>query len=104
VAWERIRELAARLRARLAELPGVMVGDRGEVLGAIVTFVVQGRAAGDVQRALAEQRINVSVSEASSARLDFGPRGIDELVRSSVHYYNTDDEVDRLVECVAALA
>jgi cysteine desulfurase / selenocysteine lyase len=103
-AWERIRGLAGRLRAGLAALPGVSVADRGEVLGAIVTFAVRGHSAAAVQHALAERRVNVSVSEASAARLDLGPRGIDELVRSSVHYYNTDDELDRLVECVAALA
>ena len=43
------------------------------------------------------------MTDASAARLDLQPRGIDELVRASVHYYNTDEELDRLVECVAAL-
>ena len=40
--WERVHGLAAQLRASLAELPGVTVTDRGEVLGAIVTFSVVG--------------------------------------------------------------
>ena len=101
--WERVRPLAARLRAGLDGLDGVTVTDRGEVLGAIVTFSVRRRAATDVQDALAAKRINVSVTEASAARLDLDPRGIDELVRASVHYYNTDEELDRLVECVAGL-
>ena len=52
-AWERVRELAARLRAGLAELPGVTVADRGEMLGAIVTFSVRGHTADDVRAALA---------------------------------------------------
>jgi cysteine desulfurase / selenocysteine lyase len=102
--WERVRELAARLRARLAELPGVMVADRGKVLGAIVTFSVRGHAADDVRAALATRRVNVSITDASAARLDLDPRGIDELVRASVHYYNTDEELDRLVGCIAELA
>ena len=102
--WERVHALAARLRAGLADVPGVTVADRGEVLGAIVTFTVEGKTADGVRRALAADRINVSVTEASAARLDLDPRGIDELVRSSVHYYNTDEEVDRLVGCVATLA
>jgi len=102
--WERVHALAARLRAGLADVPGVTVADRGEVLGAIVTFTVEGKTADGVRRALAADRINVSVTEASAARLDLDPRGIAELVRSSVHYYNTDEEVDRLVGCVATLA
>jgi selenocysteine lyase/cysteine desulfurase len=101
--WERVRVLAARLRAGLDGLDGVTVADRGEVLGAIVTFSVRGHAATDVRAALAMKRINVSVTEASAARLDLDPRGIDELVRASVHYYNTDEEVDRLVGCIAGL-
>jgi cysteine desulfurase / selenocysteine lyase len=38
--------------------------------------------------------------DASSAQLDYGPRGITESVRSSVHYYNDDSDLDRLVEGV----
>jgi cysteine desulfurase / selenocysteine lyase len=74
------------------------------VLGAIVTFTVEGRAADNVREALAAAHVNVSVTDASAARLDLDPRGIDELVRASVHYYNTDEELDRLVGRVATLA
>ncbi len=102
--WERVRTLAGRLRSGLGELPGVTVADRGAVLGAIVTFSVHGRSAAAVRDALAAERINVSVTEASAARLDLDPRGIVDLVRASVHYFNTDEELDRLVERVAALA
>jgi len=101
--WERVHALAAGLRSQLRELPGVEVHDRGRVLGAPVTFTVDGTTPGDVQAALARRKINVSVAAASSARLDLDPRGIEELVRASVHYFNTQDEIDLLVETVSAL-
>jgi cysteine desulfurase/selenocysteine lyase len=100
--WERDQALAARLRGSLAEIPGVTVRDQGATRGAIVTFQVAGRSAADVRAALADEHINVSITEAESARLDLGGRGIDELIRASVHYFNTDEEVDRLAGLVAA--
>jgi cysteine desulfurase/selenocysteine lyase len=56
-----------------------------------------------VQAELARRHINVSVMDAASARLDLDARGITEMVRASVHYFNTDDELDLLVDAVAAL-
>ena len=96
----RIVELAERLRAGLQEIDGVTLLDRGAVLAATVTFTVQGVSPDEVQRRLGERSVNVSTMEASSAQLDYGPRGITEAVRSSVHYYNDDSDLDRLVEGV----
>src|SRR3982751_2549713 len=98
--WKRIQELATRVRHELAEIPGLTLLDRGAVLGATVTFTVEGVSAPEVRRLLAAEGVNVSVMEPESAQLDFGKRGIDEAVRSSVHYYNSDDEIDRLVDAV----
>ena len=99
-SWERIQFLASRLRAKLDEIPEVTLLDRGSVLGATVTFTVADVSSVDVQRQLATESINVSVMEASSAQLDFGARGLDQVVRSSVHYYNSDEEIDVLVDAV----
>ena len=77
--------------------------DRGLVLGATVTFTVDGATADEVKAALAAERINVSVSPASYARLQLEDGGVPRLVRASVHYYNTDEELDRLVQVVASV-
>jgi selenocysteine lyase/cysteine desulfurase len=100
---ERVQALAADLRDRLGELTSVDVHDRGLVLGGTVTFTVAGRTGDEVKAALAAERINVSVSPASYARLQLNDGGEPRLVRASVHYYNTDEELDRLAHVVADL-
>jgi selenocysteine lyase/cysteine desulfurase len=101
--WARIQELAARLRAALGGLDGVTLLDRGAVLGATVTFTVESRNPVDVRDALYSRGVNVSVMDADSARLDLDARGIESCIRSSVHYYNDDNDLDRLVEGVRQL-
>jgi len=56
-----------------------------------------------VVETLVRDGINVSLSPDTYSRLDFGHRGLDNLVRASVHYYNEPAELDRLVERVATL-
>ncbi|AUX38251.1 MULTISPECIES: aminotransferase class V-fold PLP-dependent enzyme [Sorangium] len=99
---DRVCALAERLRARLAELPGVAVRDLGEQRCGIVTFTRDGEDATAVKARLGAQAIHVSVSTAAGALLDFEARGIPDLVRASVHYYNDESEVDRFVAAVAA--
>ncbi|MFI0192590.1 aminotransferase class V-fold PLP-dependent enzyme [Streptomyces sp. NPDC017082] len=97
---ERVTRLAANLRGRLRTLPGVRVHDRGARQCGIVTFTVEGRDSQDVARALQARGINVSVSLAGYARWDLAPRSPTSVVRASVHYYNTDDEIDQLIDAL----
>ena len=101
--WQRVQSLASRLRARLREIPGVTVCDRGRTQCGIVTFLGQGIGPEAVKAALARKRINVSVSDAAWTRIDMDARGIPALVRASVHYYNSEEEVDAFAAAVAAL-
>ncbi|MDP9842457.1 aminotransferase class V-fold PLP-dependent enzyme [Streptosporangium lutulentum] len=93
---ERVTSLATRLRHQLAQLPGVTVQDRGRRLCGIVTFTVDGVPAADVHRRLTTAGINTGVSAITSARYDLGARNLPAVVRASVHYYNTDEEIDTL--------
>jgi cysteine desulfurase / selenocysteine lyase len=98
----RVTSLASRLRERLQATDGVHVHDQGQRRCGIVTFTVEGVPAQQVQRRLSEQGVNTSVSLVDYARLDLPRRNLPDLVRASVHYYNTDDELNLLVEALPA--
>ena len=100
---DRIYGLADDLRARLAGLDGVTLHDIGAERCGIVTFKVADVATLDIAAALGDQGINVATSSAASTLLDMQSRGLDVLVRASVHYYNSKDEIDRLCEAIAVL-
>jgi len=101
MAWglEAIRDrawgLAATLRTKLPKVPGVTVRDIGAEKCAIVTFTMEGRKPEEIKGALARQRINVTVTDATATRLDMEARGLLSMVRASVHYYNTEEEIER---------
>jgi selenocysteine lyase/cysteine desulfurase len=96
----RVVALAERLRELLQACAGVTVRDEGRERCGIVTFTVDGRTPAEVAAVLRAHGINVSTSTADMNRLDLAARGLDGVVRASVHYYNIEAELDR---CVHAL-
>jgi len=102
-AFTRGRELAARLRSRLAALPGLRVLDRGRDLSALVTAEIAGRDAEEIKLALRQRGINTSVSRRKDGLLDMEAKGAASALRLSPHYFNTEDEVDAATEALAEL-
>ena len=79
----------------LEEIPGVTVRDIGAERCGIVTFTADGIEARQVKQALAERSMNVTTSTVASTRFDMEARGLNEVVRASVHYYNDEAEIER---------
>ncbi|MBM3648065.1 MAG: aminotransferase class V-fold PLP-dependent enzyme [Alphaproteobacteria bacterium] len=100
--WDRLRELADALRARLSTVKRVKLTDLGKVKGAIVTFAVDGLDHNALKARLRERAINVTVSTQFSSRLDLRGRGLRDVMRASVHVYNTEAELDRFVAALDA--
>ena len=91
------------MRQRLRQVPGVRVTDVGSQKSGIVTFVPGARSATEVRDRLRGQGIHVSVSRGSGSLVLFRELGLREVVRASVHYYNTEEEVERFVAVLRAI-
>jgi cysteine desulfurase/selenocysteine lyase len=101
--WGRVQGLSKRLRTQLEKLPLVSLHDISEVKSGLVSFTVEGFSAGEVKAYLAQHSINISWNDVSNTYLDMTSRGLKEVARASVHYYNTEKEIDRFVETLAKI-
>ncbi|MGL4320980.1 MAG: aminotransferase class V-fold PLP-dependent enzyme [Paracoccaceae bacterium] len=99
----RTSALAAQLRLELSQLPGITLQDLGTRKSGIVTFTHATKEAAYLQAELRKAGINTSVTPQVYALLDLGVRGIDAMVRASVHYYNTEDEVHRFIAALRTI-
>ena len=96
--------LADTLRSRLCEITGITVRDIGKRRCGIVTFSVDGHDSYEFADRLIASNINVSVTSPSSTLLDATRRKLPSLVRSSVHYFNQDSEIETFVSAVERLS
>lgn len=95
---ERVYELAGRLREQLSALDGVQVTDEGREKCGIVTFTAEQQEPAAIKAAMATHKINVSTSSSAGTPVSFQARRLRNVVRASVHYFNTEQEVDYFVE------
>ena len=97
-----VEERATELRSALAE-HGFSTFDVGAQQSGIVTTTIGGINPAEVKALLAERSINVSVTTPDSTWWDALERGLSEMIRASVHYLTTRDEIDQLVEAMVEI-
>ncbi len=98
----RVTDLADGLRHRLASIDDVTVHDHGRERCGIVTFSSARHDTAELTAAAKAAGINVSHAVPSPWQVEQGAQR-PTLVRASPHYYNTDDETDRLCTVIADL-
>jgi selenocysteine lyase/cysteine desulfurase len=91
------------LRAGLEVVDGVRVLDRGPRLCAIVTCALEGLDAADIVGLLREEAIATSALTPVSAIIDMKRRDVRTALRISPHYFNTEGEVDTVLDALAAI-
>jgi len=95
-------KLAARLREGLSELD-CRVLDHGSKLCGIVTFVVNDYDTDQLSHDLQEQKVSHSVARLASAMIDFEQKGVTAAIRLSPHYFNTEEEVAKVLTILSTL-
>jgi selenocysteine lyase/cysteine desulfurase len=100
----RVKGLAGLCRQGLSEIPNVTVHDRGKRQCGIVTFTIHGQHAAETCSRLRNKKINTWVSTGPGSLIDFQGQNLDAVTRASIHYYNTEQEIETFLEVVAELA
>lgn len=90
------KKLAETLRAGLLN-NGLRVLDQGWNLSSIITFVAKDGDIENIYRILKENKVYFSVSNKSNALIDFTMKGLDRAIRLSPHYFNTSEEIEKVV-------
>lgn len=101
--WQRIQHLVFLFRQRLQEIDGITVHDQGDDLCGIITFSVAGVPAAVVRTKLATKNINVHIGFAKSTLYYMNRKGLDGIVRASVHYYNTEEEIEKVCQALRTM-
>lgn len=101
--WERINYLANHLRQQLAKISSIELHDLGAKKCGIVTFSSKTKTVTEIQQYLSRMKINVSISLQEYARLDLAKRNLPALIRASVHYYNTEEEIEIFCKAIKSI-
>lgn len=94
--------LADRLRSGLEQIAGATVRDLGSERCAIVSFTIDGQEPTSTVAELRKLGTIIGTSAPSSTRLDAERRHLPVMMRAAPHYYNTESEIDTLLEQLAS--
>lgn len=98
------KELAVRLTDGLKKIPHVkIIGNQdGEKRSGIVTFTLDGVHPHDIATLLAEEKIAIRAGHHCAQPLG-AYLGLPATARASIYFYNTEEEIDYLLENIAKL-
>lgn len=93
---KKIFSLSKYLRSQLNKISSVELTDLGENQCGIVTFRMIEGEDDHLSNYLKQNKINFSLIPLRRTWNDFPRRNIDNVFRMSIHYFNTENEIDRL--------
>lgn len=93
----RISELRGYLQDGLQDNKSIQILEKSSQRSGIVTLHSKRESAEQLQARLREVLINTSVATAGNARFDLANEGVDSALRVSLHYFNIEAEIDKLL-------
>lgn len=95
----RIQSLAALLRHRLREVPGLRLHDLGRgTQSGLVSFNIDGMDAATLKAWLAQRNVRIGANGVAYTPLDMKARGLHSVARASLSYLNDEEDLERFVE------
>ena len=94
----RTQSLATGLRRKIESIKGLEIMDIGTDLCGIVSVAIPGKNGDAVGALLRKQNVNSGVSKKKWNWIDYDKKNVDWTLRLSPHYYNTELEINKVVE------
>ncbi len=96
--WNRIQYLGDLFREKLSAIPGITVHDQGAVKGGIVTFYDEHHSSRQLHTLFTQANFRTAVTPKDGAIIYMHERKLPEMIRASIHYYNTEEEIAAFCE------
>ncbi len=98
-----IQFLAAELKRLLSQIKKVQLYSPGAEQCGIVTFIIENNIPLEVRNMLMQEHINVSITDPMQYHWQEDAAPLPPMIRASVHYYNTIEEIHRFAERISCI-
>lgn len=99
--WKRIQELSIYAREKLKNIDGITLHDLGQQQCGIITLTHNKISCEALFEKLTNLNINTAVATQKYALVDMQQRKLESVLRVSIHYYNTIEEIDILLNVLS---
>lgn len=103
VIWQRIQELSQYFRDQLLTIDGVQLYDGNAVRSGIIAATKAGLTPQTILKDLTDNKVNAWVSKSDYSVLEMGRNNLEATLRLSLHYYNTQEEIDKVVDLIRTI-
>ncbi|AAY90594.1 aminotransferase class V-fold PLP-dependent enzyme [Pseudomonas protegens] len=103
---QRINALSEPLRKKLQRLPGLQLQDLGSPgqQSGLIAFTLEGWDGLALKEELARRGINIGANGVNYTPLDMQARGLGNIARIALSYFNTQEEIERLLQALGEQA